>query len=836
MNIIKFNDENYQNLISDLADSLKNNRLITVFGAGLTAGEKTGFGKTVMAGKELQEYMIKEIIQHDKEYDQEDFEDENISFYTIAGIYFEAMEKNSIDVKKIFQQYFTNVKIDQNSVKYAFLNLPWKTIYTLNVDDAIENHTDHRTIISPDMEVNNNVSDYKSLIKLHGDAKKAILQDNIKLHESIVFSKDAYLKAILGNQRVLSYFISELRSVHTLYFGCSFKTLEFDIETIIANEKNNILSSDETRRFFITTKLTENKIERRKLENDFLVTDVLELTDRNNYKAFMQDLVTAGQQNTDTNNDYDPLVLDVKMLNVDDKEKNKAKLLMLENHNEHIDSESTYSIPYFTIDRDIRNSFLQKIGEHRITLLRGSRFSGKTLFLLNTLKDYGTRKIFFISSKLTLDVQVFNNILMHYQNILLAFDTNSFQDAHLKSLYKNLHKLKENDIKIIFTFNTSNNIVYGLFNNLFDHNDFAETTIKNVLSQNEINLINQKLNSLPLPEFQNTIQPSSGTSKIKITKKRPQNILDNIIRINELFHTVQTENQKYIDWRRYRINNKLEFGLLSMLLIAEKVYTSQFYLIYYDMQKLNQIFQRFSPFIEKEYTSIFEHEQHSGDKITKNCHYCLKHIIQSAISSKKISTNNVADILSNLIDKLYKSNMNLYKEMMLFDNLNDIFDGRQYNHANKIIEKLYENLEKVLTEDKHYWLQRAKSILYISNTDIEKIHSALEYSTKIYLDSDDAYSERIKGHASMTSAMLYGRLITLENFSDIENIERALFYYTDTLTRYSWNTEYVRRLISREHYNDLKQLLLLDDSKLSREEAYKLVELRALTRGIQTDF
>lgn len=829
MNIIQFQDENYNKTVNELADSLKNNRLLALFGTGLTAGESTSFGKKIMLGTELQSFMIEHILKNSNEYSKSDF-DNPLSFYDIADIFFEVMENCKIDVKPIFKEYFTNVIIDKTSTKYAFINLPWKTIYTLNVDDAIENHTAYTNVISPDMEINEHVKDYKSLIKLHGDAKSAICQNDLELKNSIVFSKDAYLKAILRNTTVLGYFVSELSSVHTLYYGCSFKTLEFDIETIIANEKHNILARKDTKRFYVTTALTENKLELRKLKNDFLITDIIVLKERKNYEVFMQHLVEKLHEIAGESHGFESLALKINFLSSEQKQENKAQLLMIENHKKITQKGNIFILPSFIINRDQTASFFEKINEKMIILLRGPRFSGKTLFLLNTFKDYGTREVYYFSSSMTLDTSVFYNLLSSLNRSILIFDTNSFSEKHIILLRESFHLLNKNDIKIIFTFNASNNITYGLFNNIFSLPEFSEVNLKNIFTDNELVELNFKLNQVPLPEFNNKIitQTAWGSKK-----SSPQNILDNIVRINTVFHN---QNDTYIEWENYVLEKEQEFALLFMLLITEKVYTSQFYILYNNLEILQSIIAKYSPFIEEEYANIFEHEQHSGHKIIKNCHYCIKHIIKFSITNKNIKIENITEILLKLIDKMYKAKNKIYKEIMLFDNLNDIFDGKEFNnYANQIIETLYEKLENILTDDKHYWLQRAKSILYIANDNIDKINQALEYSTKIFLDSSNDYNDRVQGHASMTSAMLYGRLINLEKYSNIEHIKRAISFYIDTFTKYHWNTKYVQKLISRKGFNDLQNLIQIQDSILPKNTREEMIHLRKLVYDLKSE-
>lgn len=58
----------------------------------------------------------------------------------------------------------------QEDIRSLFFNIDWPYIYTLNIDDAIENSSSFKKIILPYLEFNDEIfSDEKCVIKLHGD-------------------------------------------------------------------------------------------------------------------------------------------------------------------------------------------------------------------------------------------------------------------------------------------------------------------------------------------------------------------------------------------------------------------------------------------------------------------------------------------------------------------------------------------------------------------------------------------------------------------------------------------------------------------------------------------
>lgn len=823
MKIIQYGTSEYQDIVTKIANEIFNNRMMSFFGAGLTIGETTDFGENVPSGNEFKTIMINQIKQYTDEYDSEDLEP--LEFYELSSVYFEVMNDNDVNVKPLFKKLFTNIHLNNDSIKANFLNLDWKTVYTLNIDDAIENCTKYNNIISPDMDINENLDDYKSVIKLHGDAKKNIIQNNNNLHETIVFSKEIYLKAIFENKQVLSYFISEMSRLNTLFYGCSFQALEFDLEAIIANEKQVILENKDLSRYFVTTKLPDKKIKVRKLKQDFLITHVIELNDRNNYDLFLNDIykTVSNLHNTSTfdRNIYAEFELNASVIN-SSRENNIKFLLGLETIYKYCDYRfNSFNLPYYTIDRDLKYNFMNTFSDHTISVIKGRKLSGKTTFALNCFKNYENKTVYFISSTMDLAVNVLENMCKTLTNSIIILDTNSIVGEHLWKIKRNIHTLKENNSNIILIFNVFDNITLGSYNKIFQDENYPEYSILNYFTDTELSQLNEKLDSIPLPKFKNKIKIESGMKNLT----RNQNILDNIIRINMTTYS----DTEHIDWSSYKITKVKEFTFLFILSVLDKFNLSYYYLVYQGLNEVKKIVKKFSPFIEEQNISIYEHEQNSGAKVISNCQVCLSYLLANALEEKTFNIDEITSELSRIIGKLYKNKIQKYQDLLFFDNLQQNLQSKQHKeYFNEIVIDLYTKLENELTTDKHYWLQRAKSILYMQSNDIEAIKDGLRFATKVYTDELDS-SSKLSGYASHISAMLYGRLINLENFEEIDNVKAAINYYYTTFTDYSWNTVYISNMIKRKDVNDLQPLCFsFDSSQLDYEYKDKLKEITNL--------
>jgi len=801
--------------------------MINVLGAGFTVGELTGFGKKVPSGYEFMQFMQEKILKYSNEYPSSELSE--AEFYELSSIYFEVMDHNDVNVKQTFKELFTNIYLEKISEKYKFLNLNWKTIYTLNIDDAIENNSDFNNIITPEINLDHNIlSDYKSVIKLHGDAKQNIINGDRNLGDSIVFSKEVYMKALLENKVILSYFVSELSRLHTMFYGCSFETLEVDIEGIIASEKNDIKNNPDLRRFFITTSLPKKKMQIRKLEKDLLITDIVVLQKRDNYQVFLRDIVKVYNEISknikDYIGDYDEFLLNASLIDTD-RNANIKFLLGLETIYHYNDYEfSKFDLPYYTIEREVENSFISTFSQSVVSIIKGRKISGKTTFILNAFKDYKNKKVYFIPSTVDISLDIFFNMLQTLKDSVIILDTNSFNYKHLWKLKDSLQLLKKHNVNVILIFNSFDNTTLGSFYSDFKENEYLEFELDSIFSKNELDLINKKLDIIPLPQFNNELVVENDF----VTRRIKQNILDNIIRINITAYS----DKKYINWDDYKIKKVKEFTLLFILSTLNKFNLSSYYLVYGGMTEIQKIIQKYAPFIEEEYLSKYEKEQYSGSKIVSNCQVCLTYILAVAIEEKIISINDITDELSRIIGKLYRNKIQKYQELLFFDNLQENLQNKHKKYLQEIVIQLYTKLEKELTSDKHYWLQRAKSILYMQSTDINAIKDGLRFSTKVYTDEVSKHN-KISGYAAHITAMLYGRLISLEKYDNIDNIESAILFYYTILEEYSWNTKYIKNMVKRNKNNDLKELCFqYNDGFLNPEYREKLKVIREDYRSL----
>ena len=158
-------------------------------------------------------------------------------------------------------------------------------------------------------------------------------------------------------------------------------------------------------------------------------------------------------------------------------------------------------------------------------------------------------------------------------------------------------------------------------------------------------------------------------------------------------------------------------------------------------------------------TSKGEKNTYSAYKLVHNS----KNIIMDEI--QKLSHEDIIHVILTIVNAFKNGDLNqkrTYREVMQFDTLNQLF-GRKKG-AGKLIFMVYENLETLLKNDLHFWLQRSKSIYRLVPTNYWKLKTAYSYAKKVYLDSDN---ETLTTKAALTVSLICSLLYSLEKNNTI---------------------------------------------------------------------
>jgi len=174
----------------------------------------------------------------------------------------------------------------------------------------------------------------------------------------------------------------------------------------------------------------------------------------------------------------------------------------------------------------------------------------------------------------------------------------------------------------------------------------------------------------------------------------------------------------------------------------------------------------------------------------------------------------------------------IYGKIIGFDNLNQIFYNKNRGAANLIFE-IYSALEVFLFKDQHYWLQRAKSTLYLKRKDKKMLQVAIDYAKKSYYDTDNI---KLKINSTTTLALLYGRLANEQKYADLDILKDAIHWYHDSLQDRGVNKRYIDGMMNRDrNRNDLIELskfLMKNGTKSFGSDILRKIDY-LLTRVIQ---
>lgn len=268
-------------------------------------------------------------------------------------------------------------------------------------------------------------------------------------------------------------------------------------------------------------------------------------------------------------------------------------------------------------------------------------------------------------------------------------------------------------------------------------------------------------------------------------------------------------HKKYQPMASYQNKTYTSNEILLMILIAtdNKIFSVINHVFDIKNKEIEDFLAKTTPLIERSYTTIYERHQHSGYKLILNSTSWIFHILSSfCINPENLNgiIEQVSRIVKNTSNK--KEYAYLYKKVIGFDNLNQLFQTHNHDkdYGASLIFDIYEKLSESLSCDTHYWLQRAKSILYLKREEISHLKKGADYAKKAYFDSDNA---KLKINATTTLALLYGRIASEERYSSTITVSEAIRWYSMSLEENDVNQKYVNDILTNaKSGSDLDQL------------------------------
>lgn len=697
---------NHDEGIIKLSQLLLNERLIPIFGAGFSKGASSLRGK-VPDGKECTEIMKSLVKAYVPNMEEKLLESYN--FNDVAKRMRKSVPKFIPENKYIgfFRDNFTDVKL--SLIKTNFLTLPWPFTFTINIDDGIEKTDLFNTILPYHKARKDILSKKTNLFKLHGDANYEIRYEE---ENNIIFDSDQYTQSLCDpeNQTMRDVFLNAYKEYNLLFIGCSLEN-EPDIKYIY----NMILKEQlQTMRIVIRSqKMTP--IEEQDIE-DYGITHVILVKD---YDLFYIDLYNAviQMQNEEKRKNYPFMNPSVKY--IDDKD-----LKYFSGFRCFSEDKNTFFKSDLIINRDCLKELEKSIETYYVTFIEGRRFSGKTSLLCTFCEKEKRKKIFFFPSTTQESVDVVIDIINNYKYSLLIFDSNSLSTECYHSIRDIFDILQQNDNRIVIALNQSDNYLSELVESNY-------IKINNTFSNNELKILEPRTNLHVL------------------TKRRIKNT--NL----DYLDTLEKEQgiSLSLNLKLPNTYTKSEQILLLLLGVKDKVFSRDITSLRIKYNEIRSFEDRMDILCERVATVKGEGGTYSTYKIVHNS----KNMILGEI--RKISHEDIIKSIVTIISSFRNGDNNqkrIYREVMQFDTLNQLF-GRKKG-AGKLISKVYGNLESLLSDDLHFWLQRSKSIYRLAPDKYWELKKSYRYAKKVYMDSENI-TLRTKAalSVSLICSLLYKR-------------------------------------------------------------------------------
>lgn len=673
----------------------------------------------------------------------------NESFSSISSIYHKMVQAEK--QQSYLLNKFTNVKLE--NVKKNFLKIDWPYIYTLNIDDAIENNSEFKTVLYANRDIRNSIFEQeKCVIKLHGDIKDILKYEDSNCE---IFDQKQYVVSIKKNVSLLKKLTHDYEYLNLLYIGCSLSD-EIDLlfSTSMANDNNN-------NRYYCSTQIP-TLLQKTKLEA-FGIThcivfesydDIYEkMTD-----AFHQSLcITPDELEQFSTYEFKTLgtgfELNCPYLFQGKSILNNSKIAIY---------------PSFFVSRSVTDKIVENINSKGTQIVVGRGCSGKTYVSYDIIRRVRDREVYAFRSKDRINNETLT-LLLNKENCLTIFDSKVLSIKQIEEIILTTSERVVKSNSIIIIENKSNRDLSGLLvlmkmNEHLEDDEIPQLEISNRFSKPKTDEINNYLVTSSLGVFSEN-----------------KSIADNIINASNLL--IQKNKFSQIS---PLTDNVRQVSSLIVLATLGKVYASD--AINLDLvEEFEMQCKKAMPLIEKESTWVFEMSaaNNSPLKYVVNAEYWLFNQLDILAKSRK-GREKIIEAYRYIIGKLIEINGKPdlmkgekyapYKDYILFDNIFQIFRSQ----GTKIIRDIYQSLNDILATDPNYLHQRAKCYIrsaYKSTEEKDK-EKWLEMAYRDASISNSSFEKRYESHENekimisaahslYTAALALCHIAKLRNYRDI---------------------------------------------------------------------
>lgn len=251
-----------------LLDSLNNNVPVLFLGAGFSYKALNGFDKQIELAATLTKNIFEEFYEKNRETDISDEYVEGVKSYALKDLCTTIKQESSERREKLYDFLIDTFKGAHTNPKNSFHDkiqeYDWSKIYTLNIDDLVENiyaSEGKSILVQNEKSIKTNSKGLPELFKLHGCVNKR--------ENGFVFSSDEYISMIENADFKMKEFANDYYKNDVIFVGT-----ELDEDDIAYILKNYLTSgfTHNTRCFYVCPSVKPKLLSQIKSEkNSFII-------------------------------------------------------------------------------------------------------------------------------------------------------------------------------------------------------------------------------------------------------------------------------------------------------------------------------------------------------------------------------------------------------------------------------------------------------------------------------------------------------------------------------------------------------------------------------------
>ncbi|MCI2105385.1 MAG: SIR2 family protein [Intestinimonas sp.] len=441
--------------------------LVPFFGSGFTKG-CPACGGCVPSVDELKNRLVQTIAEIEGYTENERLELANEKLTQVSEYFWQAMnhapdESFRADFFSYIENHFSGVH-DLPEEKRQLADCSWRYLYTLNYDDALEQASENLLCVAPFAPQNKHwLSQKRCLYKIHGDVAQYLKTGDDRM---CILSLTQYLIALKDpdNADMREKLEADFSSNNLIFFGCSLideLDLLFTSEMGLSKKK---MQNKDTRSYYVRyigkdtptlTKMMLGKFEQ------FSITDIIEVSaaDMAEFYSFVRSVSDAAATLKESDSLSPFMGFSFATLAPHDREANIKYLFYSGEIQPKADTKQII-LPSFFIRRCTGANIIADIDMNRgsLHILRGSRINGKTYILIDILRQFQSRSIYYFRSGTEISDGLLQK-LIDMQDTILLFDEHTVSYEQINLLTQSgLNSLEKNHSHAVVAVNLSSGI------------------------------------------------------------------------------------------------------------------------------------------------------------------------------------------------------------------------------------------------------------------------------------------------------------------------------------------------------------------------------------------